>query len=278
MDDSPAATPSGYASPRHFGQETCSSPGPKHNPDLCWPPPAPWAQQKLAAANAAVSISRRGSTLGTVTEEDTLIGTQAEPVETQKSDTGTPTNATDKAVPSATNTEQGDAAVPAAAVQPAASRCSGAGPSPLSQPPTHLRDVHINPQQHTSTHSQSPLASPRHSGAGGTSTLRAPALSATTFAAGFSSLRQRSPFDKATSPTGASQQGQQQVRAGSSLEPGVELTVQGKALRRRSSDNSSHEQESFADGRVSSGSIELGGDSSTQLIREGVCRSDEHVD
>lgn len=261
-----AATPSGYASPRHYGQDTCSSPGltGRNHPDLSWPQPAPWAQQKLAAAAAGISISRRGSMLGTVTEEDTLIGTQPEAAEAQQPDSSTPISTADKVNPSAASCEQ-----------PMPAKGNGAGPSPLSQP-LHAKDLHVSLQSHSS-HSQSPLGSPRHSGAGTTSTLRPPASSA--FAAGFRSLRQRSPSDKPVSPTGPQQQGQQQVRAVSTLEQArsVEMVGQARPLLRCSGDNS---QEFLAgvDGRGSPDSLELGGDSSTQLIRDGACRSDDHVD
>jgi hypothetical protein len=259
-----AATPSGYASPRHYGQDACSSPGPtgRNHPDLSWPQPAPWAQQKLAAAAAGVSISRRGSMLGTVTEEDALIGTQPADPEAQQSDSGTPTSTSDKANPSAASCEQ-----------PLPAKGNGAGPSPLSQP-LHAKDLHISLQSHSS-HPQSPLGSPRHSGAGTTSTLRLPASSAT-FAAGFRCLRQRSPSDKPVSPTGPQQQGQQQVRAVSALEQArsVEMVGHARPLLRRSSDNS---QEFLAgvDGRGSPDSLELGGNSSTQLIRDGAFFSDD---
>jgi hypothetical protein len=62
----------------------------------------------------------------------------------------------------------------------------------------------------------------------------------------------------------------------------VELVNQSRQLvRRRSSGGDNHEQDCIAaDDSHSSAdsSMELGGDSSTQLIREGLCRSDEHVD
>lgn len=78
-----AATPSGCSSPRHFAaaQDMCAnivycpgSPNPRAHADL-WP--APWAQQKMAAP-AGVAISRRGSILGTVTEEESLIRAAAQ--------------------------------------------------------------------------------------------------------------------------------------------------------------------------------------------------------
>jgi hypothetical protein len=75
------------------------------------------------------------------------------------------------------------------------------------------------------------------------------------------------------------QQSQQQVRAVSALEQARSVEIVGHAhpLLLRSSDGS---QECLA-GVGSRGSpdlLELGGDSSTQLIGEGVCRSDDHVD
>lgn len=86
------------------------------------------------------------------------------------------------------------------------------------------------------------------------------------FAAGFSSLRHRSPFDKPTSPTSHLQHGQQEQEL---------VGKQNKqVLRRRSSGSSSQEELSVADRRGSAGSKESTGDSSTSLIRECACRSD----
>lgn len=197
--------------------------------------------------------------LGTVAEEESLIGTV--PTDSPMADSAT-----------AANSSAGLAAplcVPDCQQGAAAPQGGGAGPSPLM--PLNVRDLHISLQPHSSMQTPSPLASPRHSGCGtsgcSTTGLRPPtAQTVAGFAAGFSALRHRSPFDKPISPTSHSQHGQREQEL---------VGKQNKqVLRRRSSGSSSQEELSVADGRRSTGSIDSTGDSSTSLIREGACRSD----
>lgn len=285
-------TPSGYASPRHFGAtgvDTCcpTSPNPRNHPDLSWPQPAPWAQQKMAAAAAAgaTSISRRGSTLGTVTEEDFMIGVEpAAEAPQPEPQAPIPTGAADKTPSMGMSSAESSpfSAAAAAGVKGSSEQRSSGSPSLLG-PHAQVREVRAGLQQPSS---QPPLASPRSSGAGAgaaaPSTVRAPA-------ACLGGLRQRSPFERLekvpVSPAGHLQEQhrpQQHARSSDgSIKLGVELIGHATLARRYSSGDGPHDQQVVAARSRSSSldsSFELGGDSSTQLIRDGACRSDEHAD
>lgn len=185
----------------------------------------------------------------------------------------------------------------------AAPRCSsiersgsGQGLSSLqvsSSQQAHMLRVSV-PPHHSSQQqlsSLSPVGSPRHSGAGGscTSSLKpaAPAAAAGTAAslsstavAASSVLRHRSTAtghaEQPPHQQPHSQQAHQHADRGSSTQLlGVEMVAQAPPLVRHHSVSSSSPEgpHSRSDSEAS-----LHGDSSTQLIRVGACRSDDYVD
>lgn len=230
-------------------------------------------------------MSRRGSTLGTVTEEEVLLGTNA--------------------AASAAGAEHGCwAQVTAGPVAEALAASTGTGGSTAYKPTPGSSEaceavgsrLCLGSRQdsaemaHSTSSKQPPDTSPHSGGRDGTSTLRQAPPASTTEPAAAGQLPLQSPFDQQNKPSKLCAQPPQQQLVqvqptgvhlsgdSSSCQHGVELAGPAQLLLRRSSSGSSGKVVGNGPSSRSSSELSQRDDSATQLIRAGLCRSDDHAD